>query len=885
MSEERERETKLEDLVHECLDRLEEDGPGALEHLCSLHPELAEGLRIRMAALDAAGMLGSGAVWEEALPATFGEFTLLKKLGAGGMGVVHLASQEALQRRVALKRIHPGELHFGGSRERFEREALAIASLSHPGIAMLYEASEEAGVPFLVMEYVPGISLAEVVKRFAGRSADSLGAEDLRALLSEEFENSALDLGVHGNWSQVCAALIRQVAHALEHAHQRGVIHRDVKPSNILLSAEDGRAKLVDFGLAGFQGAARVTRTGARLGSLPYAPPERLADSPVRAGPLEDVYSLGATLVEIATLQTPFLAASTEATMKNVVEGTPNVPTSSLPKDLAAICARAMDRNPAARYSSCAAFARDLSRFLEGTPTKARPLGVWKRAARWARRQPAKATGALALVVILVAGPVSWNLVQARLLREERQHSADLRAIATSLFTEVHDEIRDLHGSIEVRRRLVEVGMSYLEKVRRGARTDPGLRANLAQGLMRAGDVFGHPGQPNLGEPKRARECYEEAARLWADLGAEQPERSDWTLFETRAHVHAAAVERLTGDFDRSRACLDRAESLLESLLALNSSDPNVRVLELQILMDRAEERLHSGGSKSSEKLIERAGQLAREVLESGLYDQNWADAAGRADSLSIDRAHRSGGIEAGLIVVEQQRENLLGLLERDADSQFVRPRLIELDRLAGRWYAEANRWEDALQHVNRAIETAEGSSLAGEIWNEAALIHIYREDEEAARNALNQADQLHELGRLQHDRKLRLGIVRTLELRGRLEFSMTEDFGRAATFLEQAIRSLLSLLGEYPLDSHLLDRCSEIQVCLGHVHLAHASTATEQASELGGLRAARNAFREALASLKAIRSSAPQQEKRSHRMKVITSDIDNCTKWIAAFD
>lgn len=304
----------------------------------------------------------------------FGRYEMLAEIARGGMGVVYRARDRQLERLVALKVVKAGELADVEQRERFQLEAKAAAQLDHPGIVSVYEAGEFDGQPFMAMALVEGRSLWQQVKE------------------------SPLP-------PRLAADTMRQVAEAIQYAHDRGVVHRDLKPQNILV-ARDGEPKVADFGLAKRQdGDAQLTATGTALGTPSYMPPEQATGKTDQVGPLADVYSLGATLYCLLTGRPPFQAATQLETMRQVVEQEPVSPRAlnqAVSVDLETICLRCLEKEPARRYASAQALADDLRRFLGGEPIAARPVGPFERSVKWARRKPVAA--ALALVSVLGVG-------------------------------------------------------------------------------------------------------------------------------------------------------------------------------------------------------------------------------------------------------------------------------------------------------------------------------------------------------------------------------------------------------------------------------------------------------------------------------------------------
>ena len=379
--------TEVDEILFRFLERLEEDGEGAVETLLDRHPDHARTLRERIAVLRRAGLLPVAGGKGE-LPAAddleqLGDFRLVRKLGAGGMGVVYLAQQQSLDRWVALKLIRPELAYFEASQSRFQREVEVIASLQHPGIVPIYSVGEERGIPFFAMQPIDGCSLADLAEELQGRppseiTGQSVGeavrrrAAAIREALGHDGPGD-VDAAFRGSWTEIALRIVRQVAEALDYAHGRGVVHRDVKPSNLAVTS-DGRVLVLDFGLAASERGDRLTRAGSRQGSLPYMSPEQ-----VRAEPLDrrtDVYSLGVTLYELLTNRCAFGNTSSEVTMRRICEGELEPMREinrAIPKDVETVCLVAMDREPSRRYQTAGAFARDLGNLLTHHPIEGAP--------------------------------------------------------------------------------------------------------------------------------------------------------------------------------------------------------------------------------------------------------------------------------------------------------------------------------------------------------------------------------------------------------------------------------------------------------------------------------------------------------------------------------
>ncbi|MCB9898216.1 MAG: protein kinase [Planctomycetes bacterium] len=350
--------------------------------------------------------VGSGADAEGGTPGpsgappaarVLGPYVLRSLLGRGGQGTVWLAEDRRHDRPVALKLL-PGFLApDGGLPARARREVEAIARLDHPGLCVVYEAGEIDGQAYLAMRPVPGPTLAELIARWhAGRSASSTPSDGVPR--SELFAR---------------VALVEQVARALHAAHEAGVVHRDVKPANIVVH-ESGRPVLLDFGLARADDSAlpTLTHSGELVGTVAYMSPERLAG---RGGddPRTDVWSLGVTLHEVLTGTRPFEAPSVELLTRRIASEEPRDPRRTVrgvPRDLAVVLAKALEKAPHRRYASALELADELQRVQRGEPVHARAVSPAGRAARWMRRNPAPAT----LLVVLGVGAAAAILVALR---------------------------------------------------------------------------------------------------------------------------------------------------------------------------------------------------------------------------------------------------------------------------------------------------------------------------------------------------------------------------------------------------------------------------------------------------------------------------------------
>jgi TolB-like protein/tRNA A-37 threonylcarbamoyl transferase component Bud32 len=338
-------------------------------------------------------------------PWQLGNYEILEQIGCGGMGVIYRARQRHSQRIVAVKRVLSYRADSHGALQRFRREAQAVASLDHPNILPIYEVSEsEDGLPFFSMKLAEKGSLHENV-----------------ASLRDE--------------PRKCVQMMAKVARAVEYAHSHGVLHRDIKPGNILLN-DRGEPLVSDFGLAKLlDGNNDLTRSLTTFGTAGFIAPEQAGDTAVDLTPAADVYSLGAVLFNVLAGRPPFLGSNPVSVIRQASETQApklRLLAPSLDRDLETICARCLERDPKARYQSAGDLAADLERWLGGHPIVARPVSPLARIWRWSQRNP-KLVGAATAGLLLGAAAV-W-LFRGELFRPSQFDPPD-RSIAVLPFTD-----------------------------------------------------------------------------------------------------------------------------------------------------------------------------------------------------------------------------------------------------------------------------------------------------------------------------------------------------------------------------------------------------------------------------------------------------------------
>jgi serine/threonine protein kinase len=426
-----------------------------------------------------------------------GEYRILREIGRGGMGIVYEAEQESLGRRVALKVLPFHSLLGPKHLERFRQEARAAARLSHPNIVPVFGVGEHEGLHYFAMQYIPGQGLDAVIEevrnlRKDGPAGGSGVASDLSAGGRERYCHNV-------------ARIARDVALSLSHAHREGILHRDVKPSNLLLDST-GHVWLADFGLAKSIGSDDLTRSGDFVGTLRYMAPERFKGW---SDPRSDVYALGLTLYELLALRPAFVESDRGRLLRQVEEEEPAALRRferAVPRDLETIVLKAIAKESAQRYTSAQAMADDLDRFLRGEPVEARRSTALGRLTRWCARNPVLAALGSAVLLLLVAVAVISASAAVKLKRERdnalaaTQRAGEQTAIVKAVTEFLQDDLlgqadvgRQRAGSkrnpdITVREVLDRAAQTIESKFKGQELTEAGIRYTLGKAYQALGE-------------------------------------------------------------------------------------------------------------------------------------------------------------------------------------------------------------------------------------------------------------------------------------------------------------------------------------------------------------------------------------------------------------
>jgi serine/threonine protein kinase/formylglycine-generating enzyme required for sulfatase activity/tetratricopeptide (TPR) repeat protein len=419
-----------------------------LDEYCRNHPECGPGLRAEIEDLIyiLAGLPETASKQEEPpltheLPDTIGHFKILKELGRGGQGVVYLAEDSKLHRQVALKVLSSLSLLSKYPLQRFKREAEAASRLNHPGICAVFDMGESDGLAYIAMRYVEGESLAKKIARAREDPVGVRGGVFDSTIREKATPHEGEDQATTGTASTGHESIMEAVrcmekaARAVHAAHESGIIHRDIKPGNIMITPE-GEPVILDFGLARIEEGEgpSLTRSTDLFGTPAYMSPEQILGEKDKIGRSTDIYALGASLMECLTLNPPFESPTREGLYRAILAEEPPDPrgrNSKVPKDLKVVLETALAKNPDHRFQTALDLAEELRRIRQREPILTRPAGPLLRLFRWSQRNPglASAVGGIMLVLVIGLTVTAFLLGETRASLEEVQRLSDIRLL------------------------------------------------------------------------------------------------------------------------------------------------------------------------------------------------------------------------------------------------------------------------------------------------------------------------------------------------------------------------------------------------------------------------------------------------------------------------
>ncbi len=523
-------------------------------------------------------------------PAAIGVYRILREIGRGGMGVVYLGERADGQykKQVAIKLITTARPDLGLD-GRFRQERQILAQFEHAGIARLLDGgATPEGQPYFVMEYVHGLPLLEY-------------CDSHQLSIPQRIE------------------LFLAICDAVAHAHQRLVVHRDLKPGNILVTAE-GNPKLLDFGLA------RVLDSGATddiTQSFPMMTPAYASPEQVRGAPYTvsgDVYSLGVIFYELLSAKRPYnLPSGSLSEIVRTVCGEEPPPLSEtvtddrlrrrLRGDLETIAAKALEKDPRSRYASVNEFAADLRRHLDGEPVHARPSTFFYRAGKmFKRHRVAIPAGLLAAILILSFAGVAWWEA-----RSAQRRFNEVRSLAHSVIFDLHDAIAPLPGSTAARNLLIANALQYLESLSREASRDPQLQREVALAYERIAIVQGYAPESNLGNQRPSLENFRKSASILEKLAEKSAANSSLRRDYLRVLNQLASGYGRVGDFKMQQDTARKAVAISEQVLSRSPKDASALYDVAASLGTLADSFTDQGQYAEAAALRERVLDLTRQ--------------------------------------------------------------------------------------------------------------------------------------------------------------------------------------------------------------------------------------------------------------------------------
>ncbi|MCR9243521.1 MAG: serine/threonine protein kinase [bacterium] len=539
--------------------RAEQDAADRADDFLDRHGALRELLEPMVAEASAAGSLdgSEAAIASGRAPdpgQLLGDYRILREIGRGGMGTVYEAEQVSLRRRVALKLLHEHLTSSPKSIARFRREAAAASRLQHPGIVPIYEVGEWRGRHYFTMEFLEGKPLHQ-------------------AMLQPR-------LGVRADCSPAAEAaeLVARVGDALQHAHDHGLVHRDVKPHNIMVGV-DGSVRLLDFGLVKLDEPGVDSVTAEFLGTPFYCSPEQVLGKPI--GPVSDVFSLGVVLYELLARQRPFIGNSTREILQRIESGDhPALArvAPSAPRDLRTICEKAMEHVPAARYATAGAMAADIRRFLRIEPILATPPSTIVRCGKWMRRHRSRVMLWAAGTLLLVGVPVGYAIHQHRTrvaVEAERERLDEAEKLAFRSIREtlvmLDDDLQRQPGPGSRKQPRVDAVVRLCEEFLSMGHESPVRRTQVAQAYRSIANINLHLGNPGgaLTACHRALDLLDLAADR-VDPRVSEPIRGRLLRLKMRARMQANPLTAAE-DFEAAtalwRAMAEKADCTTETIV------------------------------------------------------------------------------------------------------------------------------------------------------------------------------------------------------------------------------------------------------------------------------------------------------------------------------
>jgi eukaryotic-like serine/threonine-protein kinase len=639
-----------------------------VETLIEANPAIADRLRDCLGILQAVGQVTNPQTLRDHEATEgwtpLGDYRIIRQVGRGGMGIVYEAEQVSLGRRVALKILPFANALDPPQLARFKLEAQAAAQLHHANIVPIHAIGSERGVHFYAMQFIEGRTLDDLIgdlrrsESTEGSSKPPRPDPTLPEAPDETSSPSTLPSNRGRAYFRAVAELGIQAAEALDHAHRLGIVHRDVKPANLMLD-DRGHLWITDFGLARVQSSPGLTSTGNVLGTLRYMSPEQALARREIVDHRADIYSLGATLYELLTLRPVFEGRDRPELLLQIERDEPRPLrrlAASIPPDLETIVLKALAKEPSQRYATAKDLADDLRRHLDHRPIHARRPTAWQRVAKWVRRhQAATASAMVALLISTIVLSVALTLLAAKQRELAREHDEAVRqgkrasnnyGMALDAVSEMLDEVgtstlQNIPRAEPVRKALLEKALAFYQRLA-AEEGNPSLRFETARAYRRVAQI-----NQWLGRPGEAIKAIDRSIEIFEALASERPPGQAAQHEMANAYFVRGTARKGLGDLPGAEASFARSGACYEALIAEAKEVRRYREEYASHMMDQMSVFRQAKRLDDAEKVGRRSLELTRGLLSEVPEDSR--------------SHHNAGGALHNLALIAQQRDDLAG--------------------------------------------------------------------------------------------------------------------------------------------------------------------------------------------------------------------------------
>lgn len=717
------QQERLTQVLDEFLRRLEAGERPNPDELAAAHPDLAEHLRRYIGSLrslqDAAGGFGMPIDFANASDGQrLGDFRLIREIGRGGMAVVYEASQISIGRMVALKVLPLAAMLDGKQIARFRNEAQALGHLEHPHIVPIYAVGQDRGTHFFAMRLIEGIGLDGVIGTLCGHCTTPEPNSSASQALSQLSTRRPL-------WFQQVACLMAPIAQALHAAHELGVVHRDIKPSNLLID-RGGKPWVADFGLARWQTESPLTRTGDIVGTVRYMSPEQARGGAVPIDHRTDVYSLGITLYELATLHQAFDCETGPQLLAQIQNEGPPPPSRfapDIPRDLENVILKAISSSRDDRYATAQEFADDLQRFVAGEPTRARAPSSSERLVKFLRRHRHAAVAlAVCLVVLFVASVVATALIYHEKVKKDEalvvatRNFRQAREVVDRFGAQLADQLASVPGTDDVRRSVLLGTIDYYRDFIQQSGDADGVRTELATALNKIAVLTEH-----VGTHDEALNSHEEARAAFEQLAKQEPRHVEHLANQALCENNLGLLLARMGRADEAEKRLREAIERQRRAISARANEPRFQ-RDLALTFNNlglllSEQGRRDEAAQAYQSAVELHEQLVKKSAWAKSIDGQLAGrylAATHANIAALDQdrepetARRS--YLRSLTILRSLTEHLPGHPELSADLALTCNNLGAMQSRLGEYEPATESYREAVELLRQLVASAPSS-------------------------------------------------------------------------------------------------------------------------------------------------------------------------------